>query len=61
MINLFYVNILDGRTEAYPKLVKEPPQLRLTSPAPIMSLILQTLIQIAAQVFCFLNVQQQPW
>ncbi|XP_053378783.1 polyamine-transporting ATPase 13A3-like isoform X2 [Mercenaria mercenaria] len=61
LILLTSLSVTYGRTEAYPKLVKEPPQLRLTSPAPIMSLILQMLIQIAAQVFCFYNVQQQPW
>lgn len=61
LILLTSLSVTYGRTEAYPKLVKEPPQLRLTSPAPIMSLVLQMAIQIAAQVFCFYNIQQQPW
>ncbi|KAL4221280.1 hypothetical protein ACF0H5_019543 [Mactra antiquata] len=55
------LSVTYGRTEAHPKIAKEPPQLSLTSLAPILSLVLQMAIQIASQVFCFLNVQQQPW
>ncbi|KAK3592581.1 hypothetical protein CHS0354_018848 [Potamilus streckersoni] len=63
-IDLFLLTTLSvtfGRTKAYPSLAKDPPPLSLTSPAPILSLILQMGIQIAAQVFCFQNIKQQPW
>ena len=56
-----YMCITDGHTAAYPTLVKEPPQLSLTSLAPIMSIILQIVIQMAAQVFALENIQEQPW
>ncbi|XP_052213328.1 polyamine-transporting ATPase 13A3-like isoform X2 [Dreissena polymorpha] len=58
---LLTLSVTYGRTEAYPTLVRDPPQLSLTSPAPILSIILQMVIQISAQVFIFFHVQQQPW
>ncbi|XP_052821050.1 polyamine-transporting ATPase 13A3-like isoform X2 [Mya arenaria] len=55
------LSVTYGRTEAYPSLVKEPPQLSLTSFSPICSIILQMAVQISAQVFSFLYIQKQPW
>ncbi|XP_048250053.1 polyamine-transporting ATPase 13A3-like isoform X2 [Haliotis rufescens] len=63
-IDLFTLTTLSvtfGRTEAYAELVKEPPPITLLAPGPILSIILQTAIQTAAQVYCFLDVQRQPW
>lgn len=50
-----------GATGAYDKLHPEPPLINLFSIGPILTLILQTGIQAAAQVFVYLNVQTQPW
>ncbi|XP_067658153.1 polyamine-transporting ATPase 13A3-like isoform X1 [Haliotis asinina] len=63
-IDLFTLTTLSvtfGRTEPFAELVKEPPPISLLAPGPILSIILQTAIQTAAQVYCFLDVQRQPW
>ncbi|XP_056009039.1 polyamine-transporting ATPase 13A3-like isoform X2 [Ostrea edulis] len=63
-IDLFLLSTLSitfGRTDPYPELAKEPPPISLTSIFPIMSLVLQMLIQTAAQTFCFLHIKSQPW
>ncbi|XP_076086537.1 polyamine-transporting ATPase 13A3-like isoform X3 [Mytilus galloprovincialis] len=63
-IDLFILTTLSitfGATGAYDKLHPEPPLINLFSIGPILTLILQTGIQAAAQVFVYLNVQTQPW
>ncbi|XP_063410293.1 polyamine-transporting ATPase 13A3-like isoform X2 [Mytilus trossulus] len=55
------ISISFGATGAYDKLHPEPPLINLFSIGPILTLILQTGIQAAAQVFVYLNVQTQPW
>ncbi|XP_052082526.1 polyamine-transporting ATPase 13A3-like isoform X6 [Mytilus californianus] len=63
-IDLFILTTLStsfGATGAYGKLHPEPPLINLFSIGPILTLILQTGIQAAAQVFVYLNVQKQPW
>ncbi|CAC5407094.1 Probable cation-transporting ATPase W08D2.5,Probable cation-transporting ATPase 13A3 [Mytilus coruscus] len=63
-IDLFVLTTLSisfGATGAYGKLHPEPPLINLFSIGPILTLILQTGIQAAAQVFVYLNVQKQPW
>ncbi|XP_021372586.1 probable cation-transporting ATPase 13A3 isoform X2 [Mizuhopecten yessoensis] len=55
------LSITFGRTEAHPKLAKEPPPFSLTSVLPILSLVIQISIQMSVQVFCFYHVQTQPW
>lgn len=63
-IDLFLLTSLSvsfGATSAYSKLHHEPPLINLFSIGPILTLILQTGIQAAAQVFAYLHVQEQPW
>nr|XP_034336554.1 probable cation-transporting ATPase 13A3 isoform X2 [Crassostrea gigas] len=63
-IDLFLLSTLSitfGRTHPYPELAKEPPPISLTNIFPIMSLVLQMIIQAAAQTFCFLHIKAQPW
>ncbi|KAK3104814.1 hypothetical protein FSP39_010866 [Pinctada imbricata] len=63
-IDLFLLSTLSitfGRADPYPELAKEPPPVSLTSFFPILSLILQMGIQIAAQMICFLDIQRQDW
>jgi hypothetical protein len=43
------------------KLHHEPPLINLFSIGPILTLILQTGIQAAAQIFVYLHIQEQPW
>ena len=50
-----------GATSAYSKLHHEPPLINLFSIGPILTLVLQTGIQSAAQIFAYLHVQEQPW
>lgn len=63
-IDLFLLTSLSvtfGYTNAYDKLSKDPPLVSLFSVAPVLSILLHMLIQTAAQVFCYFNVQDQPW
>ena len=50
-----------GYTNAYDKLSKDPPLVSLFSISPVLSIILHMAIQTAGQVFCYFNVQEQPW
>ncbi|XP_062591855.1 polyamine-transporting ATPase 13A3-like [Saccostrea cucullata] len=63
-IDLFLLSTLSitfGRTEPYPELAKEPPPISLTNIFPIMSLVLQMIIQASVQAFFFLHIKSQPW
>ncbi|XP_042300296.1 probable cation-transporting ATPase 13A5, partial [Sceloporus undulatus] len=48
-------------TEAYPKLAPYRPPGRLLSPPLLLSITLNVCFTLAAQVFAFLFVKQQPW
>ncbi|XP_033006828.1 probable cation-transporting ATPase 13A5 [Lacerta agilis] len=48
-------------THAYPKLAPYRPPGRLLSPPLLLSIILNVLFTLTAQVFAFLYVKQQPW
>ncbi|KAF4533323.1 hypothetical protein B566_EDAN004444 [Ephemera danica] len=51
-----------GHTQAYSgALVSDPPLTSLISPIPILSLVLQMVINISMQCLIFLLVQIQPW
>ncbi|KAL5013799.1 hypothetical protein ScPMuIL_008069 [Solemya velum] len=50
-----------GRSPAYHLLDKELPVVSLVTLGPILSLLLQMVIQIGVQVGAFFYVQQQPW
>ncbi|XP_056003243.1 polyamine-transporting ATPase 13A3-like isoform X2 [Ostrea edulis] len=63
-IDLFLLTSLSvtfGYTNAYDSLSKDPPLVSLFSVAPVLSILLHMGIQTAAQVFCYFNVQDQPW
>lgn len=59
--NAVIILITVGYTNAYDKLSKDPPLVSLFSVAPVLSILLHMLIQTTAQVFCYFNVQDQPW
>ncbi|WAR15529.1 AT133-like protein [Mya arenaria] len=60
-IDLFLLTTLIGRTHAYHRLHKVAPLVRLTSLAPVLSLILQMTIIIAVQVFFYFIIKREPW
>ncbi|XP_022343828.2 polyamine-transporting ATPase 13A3-like isoform X2 [Crassostrea virginica] len=63
-IDLFLLSTLSitfGRTHPYPELAKEPPPISLTNIFPIMSLVLQMIIQASVQTFCYLHIKSQSW
>ncbi|XP_064642125.1 polyamine-transporting ATPase 13A3-like isoform X2 [Lineus longissimus] len=55
------LSITFGRTGAYPILVKEPPNVKLASIGPIISILVQTIIIGIVQFEAFFMVRQQPW
>ena len=52
---------LVGYTSAFPFLVPEPPPISLLAPLPILSLILQMVINLPVQLFIWLFITKQPW
>ncbi|KAH3786203.1 hypothetical protein DPMN_164306 [Dreissena polymorpha] len=50
-----------GRTLAYGKLHKVAPLVKLTSVAPVLSLILHIIIMLAVQVFFLFYIKQTSW
>ncbi|BFZ22994.1 hypothetical protein BsWGS_26032 [Bradybaena similaris] len=50
-----------SRTAPYDELVKQRPLVSLVSPGPILSIITQMMLVVAAQTFMFFNVKEQPW
>ncbi|XP_012941516.2 probable cation-transporting ATPase 13A3 [Aplysia californica] len=50
-----------SRTGPYKDLVKDRPLVSLLSPGPIISIVIQTMLVIAAQIYVFFNVREQPW
>ncbi|BFZ23540.1 hypothetical protein BsWGS_26579 [Bradybaena similaris] len=54
-------SITFSRTGPYEELVRERPMVSLISPGPILSIVTQILVVIAAQVFMYFHVQEQPW
>ncbi|GAB1603544.1 probable cation-transporting ATPase 13A3 [Argonauta hians] len=50
-----------GRTDAYPEIYKQQPPASLVSFPPVISLILQTFVQIIFQVVCYISVRRQTW
>lgn len=55
------LGITFGRTDAYPEITKDVPDVSLISVTPILSLVIQIAIQAGVQIFCFLNVYKQVW
>ncbi|XP_033763289.1 probable cation-transporting ATPase 13A3 [Pecten maximus] len=63
-IDLFLLTTLSitfGRTDAYHKLSPKPPLINLFGIAPVLSLVLHTILITCFQVLCFLIVMQQSW
>uniref|UniRef100_A0A0B6ZE45 Cation-transporting ATPase n=1 Tax=Arion vulgaris TaxID=1028688 RepID=A0A0B6ZE45_9EUPU len=54
-------SITFSRTAPYDELVKERPLVSLISPGPILGMVTQMGLVIAAQTFMFFHVKEQPW
>lgn len=54
-------SITFSRTGPYKDLVRERPLVSLLGASPILSILTQMMLVVAAQTIMFLNVQKQPW
>ncbi|XP_052278090.1 polyamine-transporting ATPase 13A3-like isoform X1 [Dreissena polymorpha] len=61
LILLTSLSVTFGRTHAYGKLHRVPPLVKLTSVAPVLSLILHIIIMLAVQVFFLFYIKQASW
>ncbi|XP_033763720.1 LOW QUALITY PROTEIN: probable cation-transporting ATPase 13A3 [Pecten maximus] len=61
MILLTTLSITFSWSGPYHKLVPEPPLLKLVAIAPILSVLAQTAISMAFQVFVYFNIAEQVW
>ena len=61
LLSVRLVCVAVGFTAAYEDMVPKAPQISLLSLAPILSILLQMLINISVQLVVWFNVQNQPW